>query len=358
MRYFKQTDFDDRSGRIWFHADKYDVNHADLECTFEEATFTGVATNASGITAALSCVFAPPTALMAGTTTAPHNDIVASFEPTTLSMAGTYVDPAAPLTGDISCTFVEPHLEMTSGRGMVCTFEPLELIINEVINMADMNLTFKEMDMLAVGNHTFCYMDLECEKPEAQMYSGLILDLEMEDMQLKMSGSVGINANMVLRARRMEISLTGGALPYMACGFEPMGMVASGNTPVIADLKCLFSRPTLSMLGQQSVVASLTGRFRQLSMLATGTNHPVASLTCRFVPLRFEASSLASIQAMLEATFLRLRLEASDVVVGDNDLVGAFEEPELAMWSGIGSGVTPGLTTEECDLADTLVYGG
>jgi len=339
MKHFKESDFSDRSGRIWFNADKFENIPASLEVTAEEFTFDGttVSNERSGdIVGNLGTFDA--------TFGAKFAKVAFDFEAPDAVFEGTFT----PSFNAIDVSFAEPSIDMGSGRGMSCDFELPELTINEVVNMADMELIFKEPDLFLSGDNTFVYLQMKTEKADCEMHSGSPLSLELEEFSGAMTGSIGLMGEMALKFRNMDLDAVGGRPAYIDLELEPLSIEAAGDTIIHAELTASIKKALCEFTGLSPNSTTLNVRFGLLSADLDGDNHPVGSINAGMLPMRAIMSSQEHITADLDGVITVLRMKASLLVDGPNSIDLVFPRPEIFINDNGG----------DCSLADTLSFGG
>jgi len=348
---FDRRSFIDGRHNRWWQWDKYYASGS-VDLTFEE--FTCEATSASGIPAITSdmlCYFAAPQFQGAGLQSDKTGNLDATMAEATFGALATQDNPVES-TGDVACSLIEPHIEMVSGLAMVCTFLPLAITMGEETNMADMELSFKEPDLFMTGGSTYVNLDLDLPRFDCEMHSGIPLELEMEELELEMRGSIGLVATLDARMRRMDLAAIGGRPPHIDAEFLPMQFEGVASSPITARLTGSLAEPTMEMLGSVDILASIDARFNLVACEMTGGNHPVGSISLDFIALRAALTGRQDISSDLQAELSLLTIRATAGATGPNDFVVEFPELELDMG---GDGL--GEAGAECDLADTLVYG-
>jgi hypothetical protein len=272
-------------------------------------------------------------------------DITVSMQEPTASWTGTIVG----ITADLELNFVEPILGMQAGLGVSCTFEPFEILMQEAVIMADMNVLFKEPDGYATGRHTFISMDLRFKEFDGVMTPGLAISMEFEDLTLSMSGKSGKVANLNLRADPFTGLFNGGPVPYIDGVMKEMELVVTGSNKAVTALSLTFRKPDAVLAGQVSIMTSLNGRFNRMSLDITGSVYPVGGLSVTFQPLR--ASFIATppeIDSDLDGRISLMKMMATAFVDGPNTMDLEFKPHRITATDDTG----------DCVLAETLTYGG
>ncbi len=331
------------SGRTWlFVTEEIPVNTVSLR--FENPQYRmfeeGEADNTGGIQLTfgeLDCVFAQVNDL--------SGDIVATAESLTCTGTGIVIG----ITADLELNFVEPIISMQAGLGVSCFFEPFEISMGEAVNMADMNVEFKEPDLLFSGENTYVYMQLDMKKLEGSLISGAHLTGTVEGLTCEITGMSGKVASLRAVGLPITADLVGGPLPYMDLEFKEPTFLGSGTPPESNSITVTFKKGDIVLTAKEARQAILDARFNQMALTLAGENHPVGSVSITFLPLSFAGEEGSQrITAELEGMISYLRMMAELRLDGPNSMDLEFIPHDILITDDGGG----------CALADTLTYGG
>ncbi len=272
-------------------------------------------------------------------------DIVATFDEPECTCTGTIVG----VTGDLELNFVEPIFSMQAGLGVSCFFEPFEINMQEAVNMADMNVSFKEPSTILYGENTYVYMELNMGKMDGLLTAGTHLTGTIEDLTLDMVGLSGKVASMSVVGLPMTADLIGGPPPYIELELKGLIFSALGTPPESNSMTLTFRKSGISMIAGEFRQAVLDARFNQMALSVDGENHPVGSVSITFLPLSFVGDEGHEvISAELDGRLSLLRMMADLHIDGPNSMDVEFAPHEISITDDGG----------DCALADTLTYGG
>jgi hypothetical protein len=231
---------------------------------------------------------------------------------------------------------------------MACTFELLEIQIEEDAIMATMELGFKEPEVILIGDNSYVYMAAEMLEPECAMYIGTYLAVEIVPLDMEGLAVNGVTGKIKCKARALTMTAIAGAPAYMDLNIPLMGMEISADTPVTCTLTATAKKALYEMLGMSQNASDIDIRFKLMSITMAGDIGTVANIQVSMQPATMAMVTKQNISADIGATIALLKMKAGLLTDGPNNIDLVFEEPDTVISDDGG----------DCALADTLTFGG